>query len=375
MALPRLGARFWVLLLLLAMASTEFGLRRAGFAAAAAAELDPDLGWRKQPSQSVPGIWGEGVEINGHGFRDRTWADPSEAEQSVLSGGQRGLRVAVLGDSVGYGAGVEVERGFARLLEGGLRGKLGPDVLVQNFSIPGWTLEQMVKAYELEASRWKPDVVVLLAGTACVRPALPVKLGSHYPLRRTVERTAVWDFLRRRVLRDPTAEEQAALPELRGREHIVKDPYGEQAQPFWTEAGAHLGRLGSAVETDGAELLVVLVPRLMELTRADWRSSSSGVDRAAEHWQRMLEEAPSAGFLDLRMMFRLQLLPVMKQAAEQGVPLHRVWGKQAKADGLVSVDQATHPYLVGDSTHLSSWGHSILAADTFRKLGRAGWLP
>lgn len=64
-------------------------------------------------------------------------------------------RVAVLGDSVAFGAGVGDAETFASLLSSREGWTVG------NFAVPGWGTDQSLLRYEQEARGWRPTAVVL----------------------------------------------------------------------------------------------------------------------------------------------------------------------------------------------------------------------
>ena len=90
-------------------------------------------------------------ENNVDGLRDVT--RPVEAREGLR-------RIAVLGDSVAYGHGLEAAQAFPHLLERTLRAS-GHDVEVFNIALPGWSTRQERIAYERIARKYKPSEVVL----------------------------------------------------------------------------------------------------------------------------------------------------------------------------------------------------------------------
>jgi hypothetical protein len=74
------------------------------------------------------------------------------------------FRVAFLGDSYTYGQGVPEGREFARVVERNLRAlaPTGQEIEVLNFGISGYDTEQERLSYEHWASKYQPDLVVLV---------------------------------------------------------------------------------------------------------------------------------------------------------------------------------------------------------------------
>ncbi len=113
--------------------------------------FDPELGWHHRPGQrgvlEMAGFRTE-VAISAQGLRDREYAQPKPA-------GVR--RVLVLGDSLGFGFGVEQQESFSERLEAELCG-----VEVINASVSGYSTDQELLWFEREGWRYEPDLVVLL---------------------------------------------------------------------------------------------------------------------------------------------------------------------------------------------------------------------
>ena len=111
--------------------------------------VDENVGWRMRPNHSF------GFETDGEvityqsdtsGFRvpseDRPFSNP-------------GQRLAVIGDSFGWGYGVEFEESLTGLLQEAL-----PEVEVQNFAMPGFGLDQIWLSQRYWALPFKPEVVI-----------------------------------------------------------------------------------------------------------------------------------------------------------------------------------------------------------------------
>ncbi len=90
-------------------------------------------------------------ETNPDGLRDIT--RPVETREGLR-------RIAILGDSVTYGHGVEAAEAFPQALERRFR-RLAKEVEVFNVGLPGWSTRQERMAYQRIARKYRPDVVVL----------------------------------------------------------------------------------------------------------------------------------------------------------------------------------------------------------------------
>jgi hypothetical protein len=114
-------------------------------------EHDPDLGWRLVPGQRTVfrgRQFSATVETSAQGLRDRLY--PRERAP-----GRR--RILVLGDSVAWCWGVELEQCFTKLLERDL-----PDTDVITMGVPGYSTAQELLLYEREGRRFHPDLVLLV---------------------------------------------------------------------------------------------------------------------------------------------------------------------------------------------------------------------
>ena len=228
-------------------------------------------------------------------------------------------------------------------------------------------------AYGQEVAPFRPDLVVLLIGTGAIRPALPIPERADYPLRSLIERTAVWDYLQRRVFMDAEAAVLAAAPELEGLAAIEHDPYGEASTAMWSRAKEHLATLHKAVRRDGGKLAVMFFPRLDELLGDAWYQVSRG-DPSGQHWKRLLEAAPKALYIDLRRPLRRRIHPLVKRASEQGLIPKQMWGHRRTPEGEAIASDPDSPYLHTDPLHLTASGHRLLAAELVVGLERRAWI-
>ena len=113
--------------------------------------FDAQLGWANREGARAR-IAGRGgrytVTIDSRGRRgpEREYAKPAGV-----------VRVLLLGDSTGWGWGVNDDEAFARLVEA----RLGPGVELINLSVPGYSTDQELLALEQEGARYAPDLVLL----------------------------------------------------------------------------------------------------------------------------------------------------------------------------------------------------------------------
>lgn len=117
----------------------------------ATAVFEADRGWANAAgvrTRVVAPEFDYRVTINSQGLRDREHA--YEPAQGVV-------RIALLGDSMAWGWGVDDGLDFADLVEDAL----GPDVEVVNLSVPGYGNDQEWLTLRGEGARYAPDIVLL----------------------------------------------------------------------------------------------------------------------------------------------------------------------------------------------------------------------
>jgi len=87
------------------------------------------------------------------------------------------LRVLMLGDSVAFGMGVEVDDRVTEVME-----SLEPDWRVDNAAMAGYGLDLMIRALEAIGPKSNPDVIVLTMHTDDFRRLLPYYAGLGYKI-------------------------------------------------------------------------------------------------------------------------------------------------------------------------------------------------
>ena len=116
-------------------------------------QFHPQLGYTLKKNlrnviQYYPGQLDYNVDTNSEGFRGSDWD---------LSPGRK--NVVLLGDSFGFGFGVEWEETIGKLLEEKLR-KTDPSYQVINLAMPGWDIDAIVRSFEFYRDTLKPAAVV-----------------------------------------------------------------------------------------------------------------------------------------------------------------------------------------------------------------------
>ena len=171
-------------------------------------QADPVCGYHPRPMQKGFGLSGR-VEINRWGFRGRDWEIQKPAGTK---------RIAILGDSYGFGQGVDDEQTFASQLETMLNAVPGRKNTfeVMNFAAPGYDTGHEVKVLEHHALQFHPDLVLLqffLNDLQYIEeysfyPAMFKKMRQEFSpwkwqvrewLRRSPLLMAGWDFFKART--------------------------------------------------------------------------------------------------------------------------------------------------------------------------------
>ncbi len=143
----------------------------------------------------------EGVTMKLAPTRIRTTPEGHREPAVSLPASADTRRIACLGDSVVFGWGVEALETFCAHLPQ----RVGPGWDAVNFGVPGFNLAQTVRRFELMASRFRPDVVVLVVNQNDAEPPLT-------PTRSTWSRVADQSALVRWVLVRLTRSAAAETP-------------------------------------------------------------------------------------------------------------------------------------------------------------------
>ncbi len=99
-----------------------------------------------------PGTTSGIYSVNSAGFRDHEYL--LEKDPSVF-------RIAVLGDSIVWGHGLELQDTFAKQLESMLNEISGQRFEVLNFGVSGYSTQQEVELYRVKAKQYDPDLVIV----------------------------------------------------------------------------------------------------------------------------------------------------------------------------------------------------------------------
>ncbi len=130
---------------------------------------------------------GVNIKVNSQGMRDREYS--VDKPEGVF-------RIAVLGDSLVFGFGVELNNTYTKLLEAELN-KLGVgDIEVLNFGMPGFGTKEEAEYWRVKAKMYDPDLVIL---GYCLNDEIP-KPGRMAPIHSSyfsiTEKFYVFDFIK-----------------------------------------------------------------------------------------------------------------------------------------------------------------------------------
>jgi len=187
--------------------------------------------------------------INNAGFRGKDF---------IIEKRPGTLRIAILGDSVGYGYSVPLEQTFASLVEQKLSAQ-GHQTEVLNFSVNGYSTAAELELYKVRVREYRPDIIVLAYVLNDPLPAAFVmqSVGSakkQVDLFKKVARMsqlAAWCYLRWQTL----------------SQHLVKQKNYQAmySNPdSWQASEAAISELELLTKNDGAKLLAVIFPLLLD---------------------------------------------------------------------------------------------------------------
>ena len=274
----RLAARLLALLtsVVLTLLLLEGLVRLVGLESASYSSIsgfcryDPYLGWKLIPENETVfkgRHFAALVESSSQGLRDRFY--PLEPEPGRE-------RIVVLGDSVAWCWGVEIEECFTKGVEAALK-----DTDVITMGVPGYSTAQSMLFYERIGRNFKPDRVLFIAFgndpqenlETSQRPHFVVEddelVLTNYPVERRKSRLKEW--LRNHSQLFVQADHAAQVGqemlrqwrEGRGSGTTGPKPHSGATQDWfgeaWTIHEALLERLANDVAADGAQLDIITV--------------------------------------------------------------------------------------------------------------------
>jgi hypothetical protein len=370
---PRRRGRLllWLALaLVLGGVGLELGLRGfGGLGRRIQAIPDPRVGWRLVPGQDRAHQHDPTIleTINDWGFRDRDWG-PAPADGA---GATDTLRVAVLGNSLTYGVGVRGDQTWPRRLEGRIAQALAErgaerDVVVMNFALPAFTVEQSLRQLEDVASRWEPELVILSLHPVDMLPMRPIVDSRTLDLPHWMMRTAIFEWLANDVFdfRPGRRRDQRVVAWQEQLNAMQRNPYAAQHRAIWQRSGDLIDASRRTIEARGGHLVVCMLPISRTWAPPFWASPMTYFD----HWvdaQRAQDPDSSVLVFDPTEAF------VEAQGALTDVILKRGFLTSPRNTPAIGEDwpfAELSLYLPDDFGHYSSRGHDMLASLVFAQL-------
>ncbi len=188
--------------------------------------------------------WPQGQEWNADGLRDV--AHPTDKLEGDW-------RVAVLGDSVTLGAGIEAAEAFPQVLQAALTAD-GQRIEVMNVALWGWSTRQQRIAWERIARRYRPDQAIL---AVCLNDLAELQNNLSRPprwLARLHERFALVRWV-----------VGAQGREIGSVEELFLEPEARRVRQAFALFHDEVRLLRRGVEADGARLDVVVLPFRFQL--------------------------------------------------------------------------------------------------------------
>lgn len=181
------------------------------------------------------------VKINSDGFRDDEYA----------TGRSDKRRIVVLGDSLTFGWGVEMERSFEHLLEREFD-SVSPTELI-NFGTGNYNTTQQLNLFKEKGLEYEPDDVFLFY---FINDAEPIPEKSRYAwLARFRIATFFWSRIKALLAKKTPSD---------GFQVFYTNLYRED-QPGWLQTKASFVDLKEICESHGISLKVVILPELHSL--------------------------------------------------------------------------------------------------------------
>jgi peptidoglycan/xylan/chitin deacetylase (PgdA/CDA1 family) len=253
---------------------------------------DARLGYRLTPGFSGIAATGEyrtTIRINSRGWRE-------DREYGAKPGPTR--RVVSLGDSFTMGIGVDAPETFSKVLEGQLRRVLLSPIEVINTGVAGYNTRQALALLEIDGLPLKPDLALLnfYVGNDIEENDVesPLRVVDGYLQRGSTATSLVptealallsrshlyqflWPFKERLVDRGFEAAERESE-----RAHLAIYERSAEARGArtWESTFGELARARAIAERHGFELVVVVIPELLQLDQAAWRRFGHRYDAA-----------------------------------------------------------------------------------------------
>ncbi len=190
-------------------------------------EYDPTYGWRLRKNFEGTNFQseGDGVSyfINSDGYRG------APVKERVGRS-----RVLIIGESTGFGLGVEGGQVFSNLLSQHLQNKVRNGVELINVSVPGYSFDQELLKLENEGKKYSPELVLLVLSTDTI-------YSIRYPAHRLLYPDTVTDYAKPYFLQT-TDEKQATVLQLENQPPA--ETFSEDRVEYWKMQHTPEGFLG-----------------------------------------------------------------------------------------------------------------------------------
>ena len=204
---------------------------------------------------------GAGVAINSAGYRDREYDVAKPASK---------VRIIMLGDSLTFGWGVEMEDTFADQLEKLLNGRAAAGRYeVINSGVGNYNTSMEVSAFLHTGQKFKPDIVVLNYFINDAEPTPKRKLNAF--TEYSYAAVMLWgaaDTVKRLYFGKPDWKTYYA-------------GLYEDGQPGWSELKDAMAALADYCRSNGISLLMVNFPELHELRNYPFASATAKLANVA----------------------------------------------------------------------------------------------
>ena len=177
-----------------------------------------------------------------------------------------------------FGTSVTIEQTWPRVLERLLTAELAERgdprrVLVMNFAVQGYVYEQMARVYQDKIAPYRPDLLIVPTHPHDMLPMAQAADDAEYDLRGWVMRTAIHDWIHKRVVNKwIPGVPKSAETRRRIREHVeLTEVDAGELRPGGVD---HRGRDIEAVVVDpvhsaGPDVLEEMAGATPEVEQAD----------------------------------------------------------------------------------------------------------